>query len=141
MRNLIESVPDKINIILTDKGLQLTNRRTDQQAWMPIFDRVCREHQIEHPLTNVSHPWTNGPVDQMNRTLKEATVHCYHDDTHEHQTTSKQHLYAFVNAYNFAKRLKALKGLTPYEFIVNVWQSDPERFILNLHHHIPGLNT
>ena len=39
-----------------------------------IFDRVCREHGIEHRLTKVTHPWTNGQVERMNRTLKEATV-------------------------------------------------------------------
>lgn len=26
-------------------------------------------------------------------------------------------LTAFIDAYNFARRLKTLKGLTPYEFI------------------------
>jgi hypothetical protein len=31
----------------------------------------------------------------------------------------------FINAYNFAKRLKALNGLTPYEFIVNVSTTEP----------------
>jgi transposase InsO family protein len=25
-----------------------------------IFDRVCREHGIEHRLTKPYHPWTNG---------------------------------------------------------------------------------
>ncbi|MGL4825328.1 MAG: IS481 family transposase, partial [Alphaproteobacteria bacterium] len=46
-----------------------------------------------------------------------------------------------VNAYNFAKRLKALKGLTPYEFIIKIWQSEPERFTINPYHHNLGLNT
>lgn len=39
---------------------------------------------------------------------------------------------------NFAKRLK--KGLTPYEFICKTWTSQPERFILNPHHQMLGLN-
>lgn len=29
------------------------------------------------------------------------------------------------------RRLKALKGLTPYEFICKTWTSQPERFRLN----------
>ena len=29
----------------------------------------------------------------------------------------KAHLANFVDAYNFARRLKTLKGLTPYEYI------------------------
>ncbi len=28
----------------------------------------------------------------------------------------KEHLGSFVSAYNYAKRLKTLKGLSPYEF-------------------------
>ena len=51
----------------------------------------------------------------------------------------KRHLYDFVNAYNFAKRFKMFKGLTPYEFIIKVWQSEPERFINNPLHHNAGL--
>ena len=54
----------------------------------------------------------------MNRTLKEATVKRYYYDTHDQL---KSHLAAFEDAYNFAKRLKTLKGLTPYEFIIKTW--------------------
>jgi len=74
----------------------------------------------------------------MNRTIKEATVKRYYYNSHDQL---RQHLYAFVNAYNFAKRLKALKGLTPYEFIINIWQLEPERFNIDPHHHTAGLNT
>jgi transposase len=56
-------------------------------------------------------PWTNGQVERMNRTIEEATVQRYHYDTHEQL---KQHLGDFVSAYNFGRRLKTLKGLTPY---------------------------
>ncbi|MGY5857672.1 IS481 family transposase, partial [Wolbachia endosymbiont of Nasonia oneida] len=44
----------------------------------------------------------------------------------------------FVMAYNYAKRLKTLKGLTPYEFICYQWTQSPELFILNPHHHTLG---
>ena len=89
-----------------------------------IFDRVCHEHEIEHRLTKVNHPWTNGQVERMNRTLKEATVKeatvkRYYYENHRQL---REHLHNFLNAYNFAKRLKALQGLTPYEYIINCWQ-------------------
>jgi transposase InsO family protein len=29
-----------------------------------IFDRVCREHGIEHRLTKPYHPWTTDEVEQ-----------------------------------------------------------------------------
>jgi len=50
----------------------------------------------------------------MNRTIKEATVQRYHYDRHNQLQTR---LSDFVAAYNFAKRLKTLGGLTVYEFI------------------------
>lgn len=137
LRNLIQIVPSKIHTILTDNGIQFTNRKVDKYAWMHIFDRICHENTIEHRLTKVNHPWTNGQVERMNRTLKEATVKRYYYNIHEQL---RQHLYAFVNAYNFAKRLKTLKGLTPYEFIIKTWQSEPERFNINPNHHTMGLN-
>ena len=50
----------------------------------------------------------------MNRTIKEATVKRYYYETHDQL---RSHLADFVIAYNFARRLKTLKGLTPYEYI------------------------
>ena len=58
----------------------------------------------------------------MNRTLKEATVRRYHhDDNHP----LAKPLQDFIHAYNVARRLKTLRGLTPDEFICNVWTSEP----------------
>ena len=61
----------------------------------------------------------------MNRTLKEATVRRYHYETHRQL---REHLEAFLNAYNFAKRHKTLRGLTPYEHICKAWADQPSRF-------------
>lgn len=83
LRNLIQKIPYKIHTILTDNGIQFTNRAVDQYAWMHIFDWRCHEHQIEHRLTKVNHPCTNGQVERMNRTLKEATVKRYYYDSHD----------------------------------------------------------
>jgi len=44
-------------------------------------------------------------------------------------------------AYNFAKRLKTLRGLTPYQFICQQWQKSPLRFSISPFHHTVGLNT
>jgi transposase InsO family protein len=137
LRHLIQILPYKIHTILTDNGIQFTNRKQDHYAFAHIFDRMCVENRIEHRLTKVNHPWTNGQVERMNRTLKEATVRRYHYVSHQQL---KEHLYNFLNAYNFAKRLKALKGLTPYEYIIKSWQNEPERFNINPFHHTLGLN-
>jgi len=78
------------------------------------FGNVFRDHDIEHRLTKPNHPWTNGQVERMNRTIKEATVRRLHYDDLEQL---RQHLRDFIQAYNFSRRLKMLKGLTPYEFV------------------------
>lgn len=83
-----------------------------------MFDMRCRENGIEHRLTKVKHPWTNGQVERRNRTIKEATVKRFHYDDHQQFET---HLSSFVSAHNLARRLKTLKGLTPYEFICKQW--------------------
>ena len=73
----------------------------------------------------------------MNRTLKEATVRRYHYDNHQQL---KQHLQTFLAAYNYAKRLKTLKGLTSHEHICRCWTETPDRFRFNPLHHTVGLN-
>lgn len=138
LRNVIEAVPYALHTVLTDNGIQFTNRRSDRYAWQHIFDRVCEEHGIEHRLTRVKHPWTNGQVERMNRTIKEATVKRFHYDDH---AQLRKHLDDFICAYNFGRRLKALKGLTPYEFICKQWTIEPDRFKIDPTHLIPGLNT
>jgi transposase InsO family protein len=50
------------------------------------------------------------------------------------------HLSDFINAYNYSRRLKTLKGLTPFEYISKIWTEDPNRFKLNPLHQMPGLN-
>lgn len=74
----------------------------------------------------------------MNRTIKEATVKRYHYDSHEQL---KSHLQTFLMAYNFARRLKTLKGLTPYQYICKIWTEQPQRFIINPNQHTMELNT
>ncbi len=50
----------------------------------------------------------------MNRSIKKATVKHYHHDSHRQL---EAHRTDFINAHNYAKRLKTLRDLTPLEFI------------------------
>ena len=140
---LIAAVPYRIHTVLTDNGIQF--RFPPRYANGPtarymthMFAMRCRENGIEHRFTKVNHPWTNGQVERMNRTIKEATVQRYYYNSHEQL---RRHLGDFVNAYNFGRRLKTLKGLTPYEFICKTWTSQPKRFTLNPLQQMPGLNN
>ena len=71
----------------------------------------------------------------MNRIIKEATVKRFHYDSHDQLRT---HLADFMAAYNFARRLETLSGFTPYEYIIKVWTSEPDRFTVNQIHQTPG---
>ena len=62
---LVAKVPYKIEIVLTDNGIQfadLPKNRSGPTAMLRghPFDRVCQTHGIEHRLTKPNHPWTNG---------------------------------------------------------------------------------
>jgi hypothetical protein len=166
LRDLIAAVPYAIHSAgevscgaacpsqaLSDNGIQFTNMAQHKQAFHHIFDRVCDEHEIEHWLTKAC-PRGGGDqasldqrpepapakagVERMNRTIKEATVKRYHYDSHAQLTA---HLRDFINAYNYGRRLKTLRGLTPYEYICKCWTIEPERFSLNPHHQMPRPNN
>lgn len=151
LRRLIDAVPYKIHTLLTDNGTHFTTPGNKRSAAAEIraalengerfrahaFELACAKAGIDHRLTKPNHPWTNGQVERMNRTIKEATVRRYYYDSHEQL---RSHLADFLDAYNFAKRLKTLKGLTPYEHICKLWTEQPQRFRLNPIHHTPGLN-
>ena len=74
----------------------------------------------------------------MNHTIKEATVKRYHYDDHD---KLRRHLADCVGAYDFARRLKPLKGLAPYEAICQAWSREPDRFTADPTHQPPRLNT
>src|SRR5271167_3975242 len=154
LADLIAAVPYKIHTVLTGanvyrerqaltSGIQFTfpPRYPDgptRRYVTHMFDMRCRENGIEHRLTKPKHPWTNGQVERMNRTLKEATVRRYHYESHDQL---REHLQTFMAAYNFAKRLKTLRGLTPHEYVCKCWTENQDQFRLNPFHHMPGLNN
>ena len=155
LEHLLETVPYKIHTILTDNGIQFAEqpRNRDSITFRKMrFDLICEANGIDHRLTKPNHPWTNGQVERMNRTIKDGegvkrliqwinrsrNVKRFHYESHDQL---RDHLADFLNAYNFARRLKTLKGLTRYEYICKIWTSEPERFILNPIHKMPGLNN
>ena len=124
-RRVLAKLPYRVHPVLTDNGIRFGNMRHPPGAFRHLFDRVCTEHGTEHRFTRPGHPRTNGQVERVNRTLKEATVQRYH-----YQTTAElnEHLQALLLAYNHAKRLKTLRGLTPHEFVCAQWQKNPVNF-------------
>ena len=138
LQQLLAARPSKIHPGLTDHGLHLTHRTRDLYAFDPIVERVCRERHSAHRLTKPTPPWTHGPGERMTRTLTEATVQNDDDQSHQHL---KAPLQAVWMASNLAQRRKTLSGLTPYDYIGQSWQQEPEHLTINPYQHTLGLNT
>lgn len=133
----IATVAYKIHTALTDNGLLFTDSQGTSWTAAEIkeliahkepfcahaFVYTCAQADIDQRLTKTKHPWTNGYVERMNRTIKEATEKRFYYETCDQH---RSHLADFVSAYNFAKRLKTLESLTPYEYICKLWTKEPD---------------
>ena len=95
LRALLAVVPYKVHTVLTDNGTHFTSPGNTCSATSEIrlamdngeifmahsFKYACAQNHIDHRLTTPKHPWTNGQVERMNRTLKDATVKRFHYET------------------------------------------------------------
>src|SRR6202041_320137 len=121
-------VPYKVHTVLTDNGTYFTDPAGE--TWSPAeikamiasrqlfhahaFEYACALNDVDHGLTKPKHPCTNGQVERVNRTLKDATVkRCFYE-THDEL---RAHLFHFVDAGNLARRLMGHRGLTVSEFV------------------------
>ena len=112
LRRLIAAVPYQVHTVLTDNGAHFATPGNTSSAapdikaaldagepvWAHAFEYACAQNG------------TSGQVERMNRTVKDATVKRDFYETHERLRT---HMRDFVDAYNFARRHKTLRGLTP----------------------------
>ena len=65
------------------------------------------------------------------------SVKRFHYETHDQL---RIHLNDFIDAYNFARRLKTLQGLTPHEYACKIWTKEPTRFKIDPTHQRMGPN-
>ena len=142
LEQVITFFPYKIHRILTDNGTQFTYRGMPHDKRPKLkrhpFSKLCLHYGIKHKLTQFYSPQTNGQVERMNYTIKEATLRFFHYNTIQQFENS---LNAFLDYYNCQKKLKALKRVTPYEYILSRWKEKPSLFLKNSYHHCVGLNS
>lgn len=137
LRRVLPQISYKLHKILTDNMIWSRNLLHHPHVGRhPIG--LCDEWGIEQRFTKPAHPWTNGQVERMNRTVKKATIKRFH---YKMTDQLNVHLQRFLQVYSFAKRLKRLKELTPYEFVCAEWRKNLGIFIRDPTHYPPGPYT
>lgn len=138
LKGTLKALPYHVHTILTDNGIQFAKKAGTEAYREHPFDVLCNQHGIEHRLTKPFHPWTNGQVERMNRTIKDATTKAFHYTSLEQL---RSHLKDYLWAYNSARPLRALKGRTPIGFILDQWHKEPQHFKDDPDHYFAGPNT
>jgi len=124
--------PFYITHILTDNGLEFTDKWARGKGFVSgnhKFDLECSEDNIEHRLTAPYTPQTNGMVERVNGTIKNATIKA---EDYNNIEEVKVELNKFLIYYNFNRRhgslRKELKVRTPFEAVQSWFRTKPEIF-------------
>lgn len=137
MDKVLDFYPFDITHILTDNGLEFTNRlyrsKKGNKAQKPSeMDVKCKINSIEHRLTKPSTPKTNGMVERVNGTIKNNTIL---KKSYGNKIEMENDLIAFMCYYNLFRRHGSLRRelnvKTPIQAVYKWFQLDPEIFKQN----------
>jgi len=121
LKEAVAFFPFYIWRILTDNGKEFTLKgyrgRYGETKKIHDFTVYCMSKGIEHRLTKIKHPWTNGMVERMNGTVKEATVKRF---IYEDFVEIESHLKRFQDYWNYYKKHKVL-GLKTIPEVLKEW--------------------
>ena len=98
--------------VLTDNGKEFTHHSSKNHS----FERLLAELNINHRLTKVRHPWTNGACERLNRTILEEFYQTVFRSKIFHSLYELSNdLDSFINHYNFRRSHhgKRTKGIFP----------------------------
>ncbi len=135
----IDFFPFEITHILTDNGLEFTNRlimsKKGNLCTKPsLLDEKCALNDIDHRCTKPSTPQTNGMVERANGTIKNNTIL---EKTYNSKNEMSKDLIAFLCFYNLYRRhgslqkelgSKETKVKTPMNAIEKWYLLKPELF-------------
>lgn len=136
MDECLSFFPFVITHILTDNGLEFTNRllvsrKGEKCEKASKMDEKCIGNNIKHRLTAPFTPKTNGMVERVNGVIKNDTIL---KTKYESQISMKIDLVRFLKYYNLHRRhgslRKELKVKTPFNAIEKWYQLKPEIFII-----------
>jgi transposase InsO family protein len=125
---LAKACPLHIRTVLTDNGNAFTDWLFGARARQPSgeheFDRLCADLGIEHRLTPVRRPQTNGMVDRFNGRISEVlATHRFHSGEERQATLDR-----YVWLYNHHLPQKALEHISPIEAMKRWQTSHPHLF-------------
>ncbi|MCP3684933.1 MAG: IS481 family transposase [bacterium] len=102
-----------IHSVLTDNGLEFT---THHKSKNHSFERLLKELNIEHRLTKVRHPWTNGACERVQRTILEEFYQvAFRTKIYESFNQLNDDLQKYLYIYNYQRthQGKRTKGNVP----------------------------
>ena len=129
--------PFTITHILTDNGLEFTNRllvsKKGKACDKPsLLDEFCEKENIDHRLTKPYTPKTNGMVEKANDTIKKGTILC---DEYCSKNQMEKGLNKFLLFYILYRRHgglhRELKVRTPIQAVEKWYELKPEIFNKN----------
>jgi transposase InsO family protein len=101
--------------ILTDNGKVFTGRFNHPPVEV-LFDAICREHGIEHLLTQPRSPTTTGKIERFHRSVRAEFLTGRAPFTN--LRAAQQAMNEWVDFYNTARPHQAIDMLTPAERFV-----------------------
>jgi len=95
--------------VLTDNGKVFTGRFAQPPVEV-LFDRICREHGVDHILTALRPPTTTGKIERFHRTLR---VDFNTRQIFRNLKTAQEALDEWVTYYNTQRPHQSLADATP----------------------------
>lgn len=128
LRRVRKAAPFKIVKILTDNGTQFTDRFTSknkQPTGEHVFDKQCKEFDIEHRLAPPRHPQTNGMVERFNGRISELVKQTRFANAGELDAT----LNNYMLTYNNHIPQRSLGHISPVDALKSWREKKPELFL------------
>ena len=134
MEQCLAFFPFPITHVLTDNGLEFTNRllvsKKGESCTKPSkLDEICQENNIDHRLTKPRTPQTNGMVERVNGTIKNSTIL---EKTYQNKDEMTNDLNKFLVFYILHRRhgslRKELNVKTPMQAVEKWYELNPKIF-------------
>ncbi len=132
MKECLVFFPFGITHVLTDNGLEFTNRllknkKGEYCAKPSKLDNLCKENNIDHRCTKPFTPKTNGMVEKANDIIKKKTIK---QNKYSSLKEMDEDLTKFLIHYNLYRRhgslRRELKVKTPFDAVTKWHELDSE---------------